>query len=271
MSLGTKFRGTGENIRWTMGFVREDLRHFARRRVRPPHLDLTSQEKKCVSDLRRQGFAVVQGHWSQEKASGMRNQLEAYLDEGRSRDFENGAYMRFRDDSWETDQDVRRIYHVERLVPELSEFRNDPFVSRVAHAYYGVPFYSGVLMFQHNLGNTDTRYYHLDWSGNQFKSFMYLDDVDENNGPFTYLSGTHRSHLIRLKKQIGNGSRWDGGFSERDLKSVLTREVKLCGPAGTLLLVDVRGFHRGSPQDDRSRSVLVNYIYPDPGDKYLEK
>ena len=37
------------------------------------------------------------------------------------------------------------------------------------------------------------------------------------------------------------------------------------------ILADVRGFHRGSPQLDGSRSVLVNYIFREPGDRLIGK
>ena len=118
--------------------------------------------------------------------------------------------------------------------------------------------YSGVLIFQHNTQtSSDTRYYHVDWFGREFKAFLYLEDVDEGNGPYTYLRGTHRSHMIRVKKQIFGGG--DTGFTDREIKSVLDREVQVTGEAGTLILADVRGIHRGSPQIDRSRSILANY------------
>ena len=41
--------------------------------------------------------------------------------------------------------------------------------------------------------------------------------------------------------------------------------------AGTLILADVRGFHRGSPQLERSRSALVNYMYREEGDRFLDR
>ncbi len=260
------------NVRPTAQILREDLADSVRSHIRPAHLELTDQEQSCVATLRRDGFAVVQDYWTREQALQMRARLEAYLTEGKSQDFENGAYLRFWDDK-AYDEGVRRIYHAERLVAELKAFRNDPFIFRAATTYYGVPFYSGVLTYQHNTrSNANTRYYHVDWFGKQFKAFLYLDDVDKGNGPFTYLLGTHRSYFIRLKKQIvGNTEGTPTSFYENDLKSVLKHEVQICGPAGTLILADVRGIHRGSPQVNRSRSALVNYMYKIPGDVFIDK
>ncbi len=128
-------------------------------------------------------------------------------------------------------------------------------------------------MFQHNnRSNEQTRYYHVDSFGREFKSFLYLDDVDEGNGPFTYLRGTHRQRLTRIRKQLArNGGRPRTSFDPDELRPFLGEEAKLVGPAGTLILTDVRGFHRGSPQLSRSRSVLVNYLVPHEGDLQLDK
>jgi hypothetical protein len=45
----------------------------------------------------------------------------------------------------------------------------------------------------------------------------------------------------------------------------------LTGAAGTLILADVRGFHRGTPQLDRSRSVIVNYMYDSPDEVWPDR
>jgi hypothetical protein len=261
-----------KNIVTTARTVCEDVGDFVRSRIRPLNPSLTGHERTCVASLRQDGFAVVKSYWPRDKALHIRDLLERYLTDGKSRDFEEGAYLRFWDNR-AYDNGVRRIYHVERLVEELGEFRYEPFVFRIAAAYYGAPIFSGVLVYQHNTqSNTNARYYHVDAFSKQFKAFLYLDDVDEGNGPFTYLRGSHHSQWVRLKKQFfGNGQSSPTAFNDRDLKALLKHEVKVSGPAGTLIVADVRGLHRGSPQVSRSRSVLMNYMYTKPGDVYLDQ
>ncbi len=186
---------------------------------------------------------------------------------GGRREFPTGAYLRSWDDR-ECDQGVRRIYHVDRLIERLSTFRHDPLTHRIAAAYYGFDVHSGVLVYQHNLAtNCDTRYYHVDIFDKEFKAFLYLDDVNDQNGPFTYLRGSHRAHFTRLRRQMQDRAAMKStSFHEGDVRSLLKDEVKVCGPAGTLILADVRGLHRGSPQLSGARSVLVNYLYRHAGD-----
>jgi hypothetical protein len=269
MSLQT----TIDNARSTARILRSDLAESIQARRQPPALSLDDRQRRALQDLRRDGYAVIEGYWDRDKALELRDRLEAYLAEGKDKDFDEGAWLRIWDDR-AYDQGVRRIYHVERLLPELVDYRHDPWVLDVVHAYYGTPYYSNALVFQHNTRtNEETRYYHVDAFVREFKSFIYLDDVDEGNGPFTYLRGTQRKHLTRLKKQVlGNEEGVSPTtFYPGDIKSVLDREVQINGPAGTLILTDVRGLHRGSPQINRSRSVLVNYILKHPGDVELDK
>lgn len=252
-----------ENAVPTVRQLREDLSEFVRGRNRRDESGLDPRQRAALADLRRDGFAVIEDYWPHERALTMRDQLEAYLAEGRDRDFDEGAWMRFWDGRG-YDQGVRRIYHVDKLVPELSALRHDRFILDIASAYYGLPFYSGALVFQHNLqSNANTRTYHVDAFIKEFKSFIYLDDVDLGNGPFAYVPGTQRKHLLRLKKQLignGEGESPTTVFPEDMTKAELASETAVNGRAGTLILADVRGLHRGKPQRDRSRSVLVNYI-----------
>jgi hypothetical protein len=257
------------NARDTARILRSDLSEYvAKRRDKP--IALAPEENELLHKLRADGFVVVPGYWDRERALAMRDRLEGYLASGENKDFDNGAYLRFWDNR-AYDEGVRRLYHVDKEVPELAEYRHDPMISRVVRAYYGHDFYSGALVFQHNTqSNANTRYHHVDAFSKEFKSFLYLDDVDEGNGPFAYIPGTQRSHMRRIVKQLREGSAATG-FSNEELKAVIGREVRLTGKAGTLILADVRGFHRGTPQLDRSRSVIVNYMFESPGDRWPDK
>jgi hypothetical protein len=251
----------------------EDLVDRLRTWRRPIQEPSNPRETETLACLRRDGFVVVPSYWPRARALHLRDALEELLQAHTSSiDFPCGAYLRIWDNR-AYDEGVRRIYHVERLLPELQAFRHDDFCSRLASAYYRVPIHSGLLMFQHNTrSNANTRYHHVDAFSKEFKAFLYLDDVDAGNGPFTYIRGSHRSHLTRLKKQlVGNQIGSPTSFSERDVRRMLNREVQVCGEAGTLILADVRGIHRGSPQIGRSRSALVNYMTRSKHDLYLDR
>jgi Phytanoyl-CoA dioxygenase (PhyH) len=271
--MPTTLQTLRENVRATRTIVKGDLQDKLAARREPPAVELDERQRRALAQLRRDGYAVIEDYWPRERALEMRDKLEAFLEPGVDQDFEEGAWLRFWD-ARKHDQGVRRLYHVEKVVPELAELRFDRWVLEIATAYYGVPFHSGLLMFQHNIqSNEHTRYYHVDAFIREFKSFVYLDDVDEGNGPFAYIPGSQKHHFRRLRKQVvGNP---DGesptSFYPEELGDLLELESAVCGPAGTMILADVRGLHRGTPQVDRSRSALVNYIVKHEGDLVLDK
>jgi len=250
----------------------DDLRDFVKGRIAGDGPELDLRQRAALADLRRDGYAVIEAYWPQELALALGRRLEQELESGTDRDYESGAYLRFWDGR-SYDQGVRRLYHVDKLLPELSEFRNDAFALDIVRAYYRVPFNPAMLIFQHNTrSNHDTRYYHVDGFSREFKAFLYLDDVDEGNGPFTYIPGTHRAHVRRLRKQLrGGGDGSPTSFHADEVEGALQREVKITGPAGTLILADVRGLHRGSPQRDGSRSVLVCYMVRHEGEIFPDR
>lgn len=248
--------------------LKKDIKGYLISRMNLYAENLSELEGKYVDNLRRDGYVVINNYWNISKTGKMKLLLEKYLRVGKSKNFPSGAYIRFWDNRAH-DTGVRRLYHVDREIPELAQVRFDPFIFKIVNSYYGYPFYSGALVFQHNTKtNYDTREYHVDDFNQEFKAFVYLDDVEEGNGPFTYLKGSHKSYFVRLKKQLLEGN--STSFFKKDLGNLVNEEVKIYGKTGTLILADVRGFHRGSPQKKGSRSVLVNYMYSYPGDKELD-
>jgi hypothetical protein len=126
--------------------------------------------------------------------------------------------------------------------------------------------------------------WHRDYNDRQLvKVFLYVNDVDETNGPFEYLSGAHRrGPLGGVFNRIGpDGLRAypDSGEMERFLPPypvVKLHEVAepdrygsrapwagkpsriLCtGPAGTLIFADTFGLHRGGYVQEGYRNLIM--------------
>ena len=223
---------------------------------------LNSYERDCISEITEKSAFVIENYWSREKAFRIRDQLAEYHD----------SKMPFVLGDSHIDELVR-IYHVERLIPELKEFRFDPFVLNIAQGYNGFPSYSGALVYQHDtVYGREKSHYHVDTFLRQFKAMMYLDDVDEGNGPFSFIPGSHKERKFFIKKQLrGNKNNKNNVFDEVEINAILHKEKSVCVPAGSLLMMDVGCIHRGAPQTQRSRSVLMNYIVPNNKDIYLQK
>ena len=245
--------------------MRSDIKTFLERRSFIKTMTLTDTEKKCLKNLRESGICTVENYWSKEKCERIKIVLEEKIKINKDQDFSNGSYIRFNKekDKLNYDEGVVRIYHIDKELEELKDFRYDPFILNIASAYFGTPMYSSFIAFQHNmLSKTDTREYHVDYWEKEFKAFIYLDDVDLHNGPFAYIIGSNNAHITRYKKLLLNSKGFsDTSFFENDLGRWVKKEKPIIAKAGTLILADVVGFHRGLPQLEKTRSLLYNNIY----------
>ncbi len=89
------------------------------------------------------------------------------------------------------------------------------------------------------------------------KVFLYLTDVDEGSGPFTYVRGTHY------------GGRWRHLFHEnlphgclpptRPIEELVPASdiIRFTGKAGTIIFCDTSGYHRGGYATTNERMMLT--------------
>ena len=91
------------------------------------------------------------------------------------------------------------------------------------------------------------------------KVFIYLADVDDRCGPFTYIPRTHpfgeeavRAQKLEKKKRVPD---------DRMNRVFPPESWRVCtGPAGTMILADTLGYHRdGKPT--AGRRILITFTY----------
>ncbi len=98
------------------------------------------------------------------------------------------------------------------------------------------------------------------------KIFVYLSDVNEGAGPFTYIKGTQPrgkfSH-VAPHKYFGEGSYYP---KDRVIQSACTNKkvaeqiVPMVGKAGTIIFANTLGLHRGGSAHQKERHMLtLNY------------
>lgn len=96
------------------------------------------------------------------------------------------------------------------------------------------------------------------------KVFLYVGDVDESTGPFEYVRSSAPGG------RYGELMAWQEGKGIRPSDELIDRETAsedrmVCtGPAGTLILCDTSGFHRGGFARTRPRvSAVWTYVSPE--------
>ncbi|MDA7601967.1 phytanoyl-CoA dioxygenase family protein [Gammaproteobacteria bacterium] len=97
------------------------------------------------------------------------------------------------------------------------------------------------------------------------KVFIYLNDVETNSGPFTYVKESHlKGQNLFKAKRYGAG----GIYPEKNsFKTVIDKNLitPICGKAGTVIIADTTGFHSGGNSIDKIRKMASIVYYP-PGD-----
>jgi ectoine hydroxylase-related dioxygenase (phytanoyl-CoA dioxygenase family) len=118
---------------------------------------------------------------------------------------------------------------------------------------------------------------HSDTFHPTLKGWLFLDDVDEDRGPFCYVPGSHRLSRRRLdweRRQsltaraspdphVSAGSFRAGPDDLREMG--LPEPAAVTVRANTLVLADTSGFHcRGQATDDRPRTAIYVFMRTNP-------
>ena len=91
------------------------------------------------------------------------------------------------------------------------------------------------------------------------KTFIYLVDVDEQCGPFSYIPRTHPFGAdAGADSALGDERR----ITDEAMQAVFAPERwKVCtGPANTMIMADTLGYHRGG-RPTRGQRILVTFTY----------
>jgi hypothetical protein len=97
--------------------------------------------------------------------------------------------------------------------------------------------------------------YHFDMDKLAFiQFFVYLTDVSNENGPHTFVRGSHRHKPMPLRR--------DGRIPDREIRRHYAADdiVEICGPRGTIFAVDTTAFHKGKPVTAGHR-LVVQWVY----------
>lgn len=106
--------------------------------------------------------------------------------------------------------------------------------------------------FNNKVAERETQIYHSDPNSPRFlKMFFYLNDVDEDGGPFQYLSNSYRMKF--------DGWRSKYRYTDKELHDIYGYDhiYKLTANVGDVIMCDTNGFHRGTKPISRDRTMLT--------------
>jgi hypothetical protein len=232
-----------------------------------------------VNCLREYGICILPNYISDEICDSVRNSCMTRAEVGEDMDFEDGSYRRFDGPKTIHKQD-KRVYHIDCFNEDMLKFKDDSFLKMVCKVYYWEKQNDYSVHVQiydrHNEPDIPMRGFHIDtFEISTFKAMLYLSDVEEKDGPTSYVLKTHSDdELRRLKKDVwGPGYKFEGLNDEAKHPTNFNRDelgdnrlndwVKVVAKKGSLILFDTWGVHCGTNiLEGGDRHVVVNYYRP---------
>ncbi len=141
--------------------------------------------------------------------------------------------------------------------PTVQKLTVDPTLFAVAQAYLGCkPIQDLTAMwwsaaFSKEASSEAAQLYHFDMDRIKFiKFFIYLTDVNLQNGPHCYVRGSHK----RLPENLWK----DGRIQDKEIFENFSKDdiLEITGVKGTILAVDTRGLHKGKVLESGERLLI---------------
>jgi hypothetical protein len=223
-----------------------------------PRVDATTA--RAVQDLRRHGFHVVPHFLDAARCAELKRRVDAAL-------VAYAPYVQI--DAASADQ---RLFGLDAVDPEIKRLAFNPPALDVLTRYERSSSYSGFALTAKLVARPGNKGSGQGWHRDsaayrQTKLMVYLTDVAAEHGPFQYVEGSHRAvDVIRCAGRYGfdvNKHRFSDAELARYLDDHRGRVRVFTAPAGTMILFDSRGIHRGMPIVAGERYAVTTYLWFD--------
>lgn len=237
--------------------------------IRESYYDSKAKKTEIFKELKSNGVVIVRDFYSVGQCEELINELEKILSKA-------NEYNIIKD-NLESD---KRVFAADLVSSKIAEFLNNEFINKELLNYSGRSISSKFTMANKvdfipgNLGSGGG--WHRDSPHQrQVKSILYLSNVQEINGAFEYLIGTHKPSDALVKRIFSNLAFNQSRFNDKVVDEIIkvnpSKHVVLTGKPGTLVLVDTRGIHRGSPIKSGVRYALTNYFFEKSFPSHIKK
>ena len=212
-------------------------------------------DEKASSDLRENGLAVVENFLSQEECAKLRTEMDIMCEKD---------YV-WRDEH-NSDIRIHGAENVNKFFKNLFDRKNLFNVYKKYIDKYSLHQFimANRVSFSENNKGSGGGWHRDSVNRRQLKFIMYLSDVNDKNGCFQYVVKSHTLlNKFQYNRILGKGLS-EYRYSNEDIEKLKQKlDIKIIdnvGKAGTLLIVDTSGLHRGKPIIEGTRYAVTNYM-----------
>ena len=202
-------------------------------------------KEEALEALSRDGIYVIRNYWDQDKCNiALKELLSAPLS---SFSRGQGGDLRFQNSN--------------ETLQTANSFLTDDFIQTVANDYSSCNFaqrvVAGIVQYKDNRAIDSGGGWHVDCEReHQFKSLIYLNDVDTNTGPFIFAK--------KSKDIVNNLPKFSNlRIEAKEIEKHIDCDniIEVVGSAGTCILVDTTYPHRGKEIKHGTRFTYTTYFY----------
>lgn len=241
------------------------------------HSALPEVYQQHLKALRKDGITIIPGFMTAEQAESIRLTLETkfnrigltnwqeIIEKVKLPENKFGVTTEDGTRCWsDTRQSDQRCFNAELLSADIASFaHNDDFSSTASELLERKIGLLGCMAnrtryVEGNLGSGGG--WHRDMSyRNGFKALVYLVDVNDKNGCFQYIPKSSKASHHLLKTPTPDKYQYTDEDVYKMTGGKPNSVFDVTGKAGTLVLFDTNGVHRGKPIEQGERYALTNY------------
>ena len=237
------------------------------RQYRPCKINYSLTTRPDIIDvLIKDGIIIINNYLAKDVCEEIISELHDSMEQVLNGTFKGKGDVK----EYQVKQKAFRIHDADEISPTAKRmFFDDELIFGIAKAYVSEKAFSyrreaDFKLEAGHLLSSDLAHFD-DWR-HRFKAFLYLTDVSEDNAPFVYYKGSHEQHpwkhRYHLEYEIDGPSGRYGHFFWQEMEQIKRErnyEETICtGKAGTLIIADFRGIHKGTTLKSGSRILLNN-------------
>ena len=217
------------------------------------------EEQDILYQIQKKGYAVIPNFVDKIFCNQCIDELDKML-------VEHKEFVQIHSD--------QRIFGAEELSETIREYSTKNFLVNLANHYNADDTFNAFTLANKIEFSEKSKKsgsgggWHKDSISRQFKSILYLNDVDEDNGAYQVIEKSHKLGYVLRDLKNAHMKFKTIRFSEKQIADILkpnpSRLKTLTGKAGTLIVKDCSVIHRGSPLKSGKRYALTNYFFQKP-------
>ena len=234
-----------------VNYFLKHLNYFTGDRIRTKKL-----ENEILSKLKISGYYVINDFINKKECEKIKKKINLFM-----KKYPEKLFTSKRND----DQRIHGAEYIDRKL--IKKYHNSSYIKKIGSIYSFAALKNLMTManktsfLKNNLGSGGG--WHRDSVCKQYKSILYLVDVNRLNGPFQLIKNSQKFGQIYKDTQKMKIDVRTSRFKNKQIKPIKRdRTVTIEGKAGTLIIVDTSLIHRGSPLKSGKRYALTNYYYP---------